>query len=183
MSPFRSLRSVTPTLPVVPPKSVPATSPRLRRVGILTAGVAARGAVQLAAFFVAYFGAIPSLVTAVVHPYDEAATPEAISSAVLWCLLLLACLAAAVIMGRFARYMHEWWLGEVAARVATNYDVPWQLIDKATRYKPIAKPYWPSPNRVLRLSDRRGWISGNATVEILVPARAGRPIIVTMSDH
>ncbi|MFB6612516.1 hypothetical protein ACFCVO_19505 [Agromyces sp. NPDC056379] len=166
----------------MPPRSAAATSPPLRRVGILTAGVAARGAVQLAAFLVAYFGAIPSLVTAVVHPYDEAATPEAIGSAVFWCLLLLACLAAAMVMGRFARYMHEWWLGEVATRVAENYDVPWQLIDKATRYKPIAKPYWPSPNRVLRLSDRRGWISGEATIEILVPARPGRPIVVAISQ-
>lgn len=179
---LRFIRAVVPVLPIVPPISNAAVSPHLRRFGILTAGVAARGASQLAAFFVAYFGAIPSLVTAVVHPYDEAATPEVIASAVFWCVLLLACLALTVIMGRFTRYMHSWWLGEVATRVAMNYDVPWHLIDKATRYKPIATPFWPSPNRVVRLSDQRGWISREPSIEILVPARPDRPIIVAMAD-
>ncbi|MFE4227936.1 hypothetical protein ACFRJ8_08635 [Arthrobacter sp. NPDC056886] len=177
------LFSVAATLPPVLPISVPATSPHLSRIGIFAAGIAAQGAAQLAAFFVAYFGAVPSLVTAVIHPYEEAATPEAIRDALFWCALLLIFLGLVVIMNRYARYMHQWWLGEVASRVVAAYDVPWHLVAKATRYKPLAVPYWPSPNRVLRLHDKNGWLSGQATIEILVPVRADRPIVVAMSDR
>lgn len=169
-----------PQLVVLQPRSQPATSPRLSRLGILTGGVVAQGIAQLATFFVAYFGAVPSLVNAVIHPYDETATAEEIATAAFWFALLLVSLAVVVVMGRFARYMHQWWLGEVAARVAEHYDVPWPLISKATRYKPLATPYWPSRNRVVRLHDRRGWLSGEATVEILVPARAERPMLVAV---
>lgn len=87
-----------------------------------------QGAAQLAAFFVAYFGAIPSLVNAVIHPYDEAATPEAIIWAVFWCVLLLLFIALVAVMTRYARYMHQWWRGEVATRVIESYVVPLHLV-------------------------------------------------------
>ncbi|MEF3405127.1 hypothetical protein [Agromyces sp. CCNWLW203] len=173
----------TPTLAMVPPRTHPAISPYISRIGILTAGIVAQGAAQLAAFFVAYFGAIPSLVNAVIHPYEEAATPDAIFWAVVWCVLLLFFIALVAVMNRYARYMHQWWLGEVATRVIESYEVPLHLVAKATRYKPIATPFWPAPNRVLRLHDKSGWFSGEATIEILVPAKAGRPIIVAMRDR
>jgi hypothetical protein len=180
---YNGLVARAPTLAPVPPQTHPAISPYISRIGILTAGIVAQGAAQLAAFFVAYFGAIPSLVNAVIHPYDEAATPEAISWAVFWCVLLLLFIALVAVMNRYARYMHQWWLGEVATRVVESYEVPLHLVAKATRYKPIPTPFWPARNRVLRLHDKSGWFSGEATIEILVPAKAGRPIIVAMRDR
>lgn len=180
---YKRMVARAPTLAPVPPQTQPAISPYISRLGILTAGIVAQGAAQLAAFFVAYFGAIPSLVNAVIHPYDEAATPEAITWAVFWCVLLLLFIALVAVMTRYARYMHQWWLGEVAARVIESYEVPLHLVAKATRYKPIPTPFWPAPNRVLRLHDKSGWFSGEATIEILVPAKAGRPIIVAMRDR
>lgn len=162
------------------PRSSPALSPRISRWGILTGGVFAQGAAQLATFFVAYFGAIPSLVNAVIHPYEETATAQELGVALVWFLALLVSLGVVVLMNRFARYMHQWWLGEVAARVAASYEVPWPMISKATRYKPLATPYWPTRNRIVRLHDRRGWLSGEATIEILVPARPDQYMLVAV---
>lgn len=169
-----------PELTPLLPRSSPALSPRISRWGILTGGVFAQGVAQLAAFFVAYFGAIPALVNAVIHPYEETATAQELSIAVFWFVVLLLSLAVVVLMNRFARYMHQWWLGEVAARVAVHYDVPWPMISKATRYKPLATPYWPSRNRIVRLHDKRGWLSGEASIEILVPAKADQPMLVAV---
>lgn len=169
-----------PQLMPLPPRSAPALSPRISRWGILTGGVLAQGGAQLAAFFVAYFGAVPSLVNAVIHPYKETATAQDLGVALFWSVVLLLALGVVVVMNRFARYMHQWWLGEVAARVAASYDVPWPLISKATRYKPLATPYWPTRNRIVRLHDKRGWLSGEATIEILVPAKPDRSMLVAV---
>ena len=169
-----------PQLTPLPPRSSPALSPRISRWGILTGGVFAQGVAQLAAFFVAYFGAVPSLVNAVIHPYEEAATAQELGVAVFWFVALLLSLGVVILMNRFARYMHQWWLGEVASRVAANYDVPWPMISKATRYKPLATPYWPTRNRIVRLHDKRGWLSGEPTIEILVPAKADRSMLVAV---
>ena len=177
---MRAMASGKPLLVVLPPRLVPALSPRISRLGILTGGVLSQGIAQLAAFFVAYFGAVPSLVNAVIHSYDRPGTSEEIGVAGFWLVLLLMSLAVVGVMNRFARYMHQWWLGEVAALVAANYDVPWPMVAKATRYKPLATPYWPTLNPVLRLHDKQGWLSGESTIEILVPARPGRPIIVAL---
>ena len=138
----RSLEAMVsgePQLRLVQPRSLPAMSPRISRLGILTGGVVAQGIAQLAAFSVAYFGVVPSLVNAVIHPYEEAATTEEVAVAVFWFGLLMISLGFVVVMNRFARYMHQWWLGEVASRVAEHYDIPWPLIAKATRYKPLAR--------------------------------------------
>jgi hypothetical protein len=169
-----------PQLAELEPRSSPAMSPRISRWGILTGGVFAQGIAQLAAFFVAYFGAVPSLVNALIHPYEETATPQELGLAAFWFAMLLVSLVVVVLMNRFARYMHQWWLGEVAVRVAAHYDVPWPMISKATRYKPFATPYWPTRNRIVRLHDKRGWLSGEPTIEILVPAKPDRPMVVAV---
>ncbi|MBF4563976.1 hypothetical protein [Plantibacter sp. VKM Ac-2876] len=91
------------------------------------------------------------------------------------------------VLRRRLEYTNQWWLGEVAHRVAEKYDVEWSRIAQATRYRPMASGerwYKPWHHRAYRLKvAKEWWGQSRVFFELVVPVKEGRPIAVREWHH
>jgi hypothetical protein len=86
-----------------------------------------------------------------------------------------------VMWRRYLTYKEQWWLGEVAYRVADKYEVDWARIAQATRYRPIATGdrLWIFGNRAYRLKAKEDWWDDSpAWLTIVVPLKKNAAITV-----
>lgn len=85
------------------------------------------------------------------------------------------------VVRRYTTYKEQWWLGEVAHRVAEAYDIEWSRIAQATRYRPMARGdvLGVFCNRSYRLKSKEDWWDGSpALLAIVVPTKQGDAITV-----
>jgi hypothetical protein len=95
---------------------------------------------------------------------------EGFWSALVWTAGATVAISMEALWARYMSYRREWWLGEVAQIVWSNFDVTWPEVAQTTRYMPTAGGHL--GNRCYTLRAKPDWLDGSkVTLQIVVPTK------------